>query len=786
MLRRQISRLGALALGTLGLVAVAAPAHAATPPLCSVSGGVLTVDLYAPDDPLGAPVILYAVVGSALDESGDRIVTVQTGMTSPANVTPQVCQSGGVDILTSSLTSVVVQRDHSSGKAWWLYYTDLTINLSGRFLADEATATSGVPLAVKVWPDDLLSLIDTSWHPANWTGLAALVGSHQSPLDLDNDGTAELVIDNSDNATSASESSNHTFLGLNLGTGTGADTVDLSASAFPTHSRVIVDTGPGDDKIDGSSTPSDFQTGLVMHGWTGNDTLTGSSQSDIIDGSLGDDVIDGGADQDAITPGEGADTVDSGADPDHITIVPDGSPDKITANTEQDSLTILSTGNASVTANGVADDETTSDSDNYGAFASITTGFGNDYVDASVPGGSLVDTGDGNDTVVVGSGHDVLAGGAGDNTVDFSRQSVGVTYNSGPGLATIGDHTAFMSDFGDIIGSSHDDTLTSAVADAVVRPGAGDDKVMSDVPVRFVADALPDGIDAVTCPAGSVIDYGLRTSGVALSSDGDANDGAPGEGDNLDCVAGPDLIGGAGADTLVGTSYADLLIGNEGADVLRGRGGNDVLDGGTGTNQLFGGSGADLLTADTGADSLYGGDGDDRLSAGDGNDVLDGGLGDDDEYGEFGNDTFVQGSTPGANGSDFLSGSGGIDTVSYLGRSAGVTISNDGTYNDGAAGEADSISTSVEKLIGTNAADTITGGLLADWLYGYGGADLVHGNAGNDVIDGGTAADKLYGDAGNDSLYAKDGTKDTVTGGTGTDKARRDAIDLLSSIEGSL
>jgi hypothetical protein len=42
------------------------------------------------------------------------------------------------------------------------------------------------------------------------------------------------------------------------------------------------------------------------------------------------------------------------------------------------------------------------------------------------------------------------------------------------------------------------------------------------------------------------------------------------------------------------------------------------------------------------------------------------------------------------------------------------------------------------------------------------------------------------GDAGNDSIYAKDGTKDTVSGGTGTDKARRGSIDVISSIEGTL
>jgi Ca2+-binding RTX toxin-like protein len=63
--------------------------------------------------------------------------------------------------------------------------------------------------------------------------------------------------------------------------------------------------------------------------------------------------------------------------------------------------------------------------------------------------------------------------------------------------------------------------------------------------------------------------------------------------------------------------------------------------------------------------------------------------------------------------------------------------------------------------------------------------DTLVGSAAN-ARTGGAGADKLYGLAGNDRFYAQDGVRDTVSGGTGTDKARRDTIDVLTSIEGAL
>ncbi len=95
--------------------------------------------------------------------------------------------------------------------------------------------------------------------------------------------------------------------------------------------------------------------------------------------------------------------------------------------------------------------------------------------------------------------------------------------------------------------------------------------------------------------------------------------------------------------------------------------------------------------------------------------------------------------------------------------------------------------------VGTNGADTITGTNGADVIVGLGGNDKIKGGGGNDLICGGDGNDTLTGgkgvdrfDAGggNDALVTRDGKKETtIKGGSGTDRARRDASDKVSSVE---
>lgn len=110
------------------------------------------------------------------------------------------------------------------------------------------------------------------------------------------------------------------------------------------------------------------------------------------------------------------------------------------------------------------------------------------------------------------------------------------------------------------------------------------------------------GNGADTMSGKCAADYSDRSTPVNVTLDNTANDGGPGEGDNVwtsvysvtggsgnDVLSSPygaaDLVGNAGNDMLFGSAYDDVLTGGAGADFVDGfggyddcRGGNDVLD----------------------------------------------------------------------------------------------------------------------------------------------------------------------------------------------------------------
>jgi Ca2+-binding RTX toxin-like protein len=243
-----------------------------------------------------------------------------------------------------------------------------------------------------------------------------------------------------------------------------------------------------------------------------------------------------------------------------------------------------------------------------------------------------------------------------------------------------------------------------------------------------------------------------------------------------------------------------------GADVLTtaasiGKGMNII--GGEGNDKLNGGSGPDLIKGNAGNDVINGNGGADQLYGDEDQDLIDGGA-----------------------GADKIAGGTGNDTATYATRTTPVTVTIDGVANDGTPasgttpGEGDNVMTDVENLTGGFAGDKLTGSAAANMIYGAGGADqingldgndnliggggndIIHGGANNDKISGGSDNDQLFGDAGSDSidggsgtdllnggddndwLYAKDGVKDSVLGGGGTeDHASVDTLDSLSGVE---
>jgi Ca2+-binding RTX toxin-like protein len=106
----------------------------------------------------------------------------------------------------------------------------------------------------------------------------------------------------------------------------------------------------------------------------------------------------------------------------------------------------------------------------------------------------------------------------------------------------------------------------------------------------------------------------------------------------------------------------------------------------------------------------------------------------------------------------------------------GVTLSG-GAGNDfvdvkGAAGGPPGPNT--PNLLGDDGNDEVYGWQFSDNLTGGNGNDILGAGYGNDILNGGAGIDRLDGGQDNDTIYARDGYRDFVACGTGTDKARTD------------
>jgi Ca2+-binding RTX toxin-like protein len=245
--------------------------------------------------------------------------------------------------------------------------------------------------------------------------------------------------------------------------------------------------------------------------------------------------------------------------------------------------------------------------------------------------------------------------------------------------------------------------------------------------------------------------------------------------------------------------------------------------------EAHGGDGDDRLQS---AQVQDGGAGNDKLEGHDGNQVLHGGPGDDEVsglagsdqvYGDEGNDT-VSGDTHKSASPDVIDGGPGVDSIGQDWQdSAGapLVITLAGGADDGRPGEGDDVRNvehlkgfSAGRFVGTDGPDSfevvqVTGpsdlsGLGGDdslnasdgndRLDGGAGADTLDGGFGDDTIIGGPGQDSISGDtpqgecgiyycklpSGNDTIDARDGERDSVTCGVGTDTVKADAVDTVA------
>jgi Ca2+-binding RTX toxin-like protein len=243
---------------------------------------------------------------------------------------------------------------------------------------------------------------------------------------------------------------------------------------------------------------------------------------------------------------------------------------------------------------------------------------GNDQISLNEANGALPRAnlfgGDGNDTLIGGSGNGMLFGGAGNDIL----------------MGMGGNDMLFGGDGNDtLIGGPGDDQVFGQGGnDRIIwNPGDGSDLIEGG-----------DGIDTVEVNGSNAAEtFTVTPNGTRVRFD--RTDPAP---FTLDIGTSENLVVNmnGGDDTFVGSNGLAGLI-------------SLTVDGGAGNDRITGGDGND---------TLIGGDGNDTLIGGRGNDVLIGGAGD---------DTFVW--NPG-DGSDIVEGQGGHDTLQFNGSNANENI----------------------------------------------------------------------------------------------------------------
>ena len=605
--------------------------------------------------------------------------------------------------------------------------------------------------------------------------------------------------------------------------GPGVDTLVLSVSgggnfglpsfALTNWTTITDGSSPSDIVVLSASGTADFVLNAApTH--AGIQGLAGAGGNDQLNGGDGDEILTGGAGNDTLSPGWGIDSLTGGAGNDvfrldgggqktinDFTIGQDrfdvsdfgfdgltslqpylsqNGPDTVLSITYDGALQTYTLKNvtlANLTAGDFIFNTDTTSQTNAGTDNADVVNGGAGADSLSGAGGADTLTGfAGNDTLDGGAGNDVLNGGVGTdrllgNDGDDLLQQVG---------APTGNET--------LDGGAGVDTLQIS---STTQTGTGP----SGLPVFGVGlfPAVLSNLEkiAFASTAGSVLQVSL----------------------NLGQVFGgfsvtPELIGGAGVDTLVlvvsgggtfglpsftltnwttvadgsspsdsvvlsATGTADFVLNaaptHAGLQVLAGAAGNDQLNGGEGNENLSGGAGNDTLSPGSGVDSMTGGAGADvfRVDGLGQKTISDFTLGED----------RLDVSDVGFDGLPSLlpylsqNGADAVLSITYGGTAQTYTLKNVSVASLTASDFIFNTDTTPQTNTGTDFADVVTGGAGADSLSGGAGPDTLLGFAGNDTLEGGAGIDRLMAGDGDDVLRqvgAPSGAE-TFDGGAGAD-----------------
>ncbi|HEV2727762.1 MAG TPA: calcium-binding protein [Solirubrobacterales bacterium] len=244
-----------------------------------------------------------------------------------------------------------------------------------------------------------------------------------------------------------------------------------------------------------------------------------------------------------------------------------------------------------------------------------------------------VDSGAGDDKIVLGSGADKVDPGGGSDQVDTGPGSDRIETTAAPDGPDIYDAGASTDTWGDTVSYERRSVSVQVAASIAGAAGEGDALVGGFRIYGGMADDVLAGGPADPAlyggPGNDVLS-GSRTKGTELH-------GGPGD-DQLSTAAASaesynKLVGGDGDDTYVGGEGSEEMLESyplpNDDDLAYGGGNDDTIILGGGSDQSFGGPGDDAIDGQSGRDSIHGGLGQDLLVGGYDFDRIFGGRGSD-------------------------------------------------------------------------------------------------------------------------------------------------------------
>jgi serralysin len=401
---------------------------------------------------------------------------VGQGASSANKIYEAIWDGGGVDTYNLSNYTTNLTIDLRPGE-WSTFSSsqraDLDVSAPGAHLARGEVANAFL------YNNDPRSLIENA---IGGSGNDTLIGNQANNVLVGGAGQDTLIGDVGNDTLNGGPGND------SMGGGAGIDTASYAdAPAGVTVSLAL--QGAAQNTIGaGIDTLSNFEN---LTGSAFNDTLTGNAGANSLNGLAGNDVLIGGAGNDTLTGLTGNDTLYGGPGNDSMDGGAAGS-DTVAYADAAAAVTVSLARQGAVQNTIGAGSDTLSNFENLAgsAFNDTLTGDGNANILSGLAGNDVLVGGVGNDTLRGAAGNDTLYGGpgndvmdggpAGSDTASYADAAAGVSVSlarQGGAQNTIGAGTDTLTNFENLNGSAHNDTLAGDGNANILNGLAGNDVI---------------------------------------------------------------------------------------------------------------------------------------------------------------------------------------------------------------------------------------------------------------------------------------------------------------------